>query len=226
MCGSRGDVFAMEWVVKIGGSLFPEHAAALLESLEGVGAAVVCGGGSFADMVRYYDGKFGFSDTANHEAAILCMDITGRLLSDIVESAVPVRTIAECREAISVGLTPVIIPSELLRFTDPVEHSWRVTSDSLSLMIAHMMKAKLLIATDVDGIYTERPPASDAKLINDISAKDLLSFGETSVDEALPELLIELKSDCYVVNGKYPSRVLSILRAGASECVCTVIRGD
>ncbi|MCQ8905664.1 MAG: delta 1-pyrroline-5-carboxylate synthetase, partial [Methanothermobacter sp.] len=88
----------MEWVVKIGGSLFPEHAAALLESLEGVGAAVVCGGGSFADMVRYYDEKFGFSDTANHEAAILCMDITGRLLSDIVESAVPVRTIAECRE--------------------------------------------------------------------------------------------------------------------------------
>ncbi|ADL57884.1 delta 1-pyrroline-5-carboxylate synthetase [Methanothermobacter marburgensis] len=216
----------MDWLVKIGGSLFPENAAELLKSLEGTGVAVVCGGGDFADRVRYYDRISGFSESAAHDSAILCMDITGRLLSDLCESAVPVRTLGECREVVGSGLTPVILPSELLRFTDPVEHSWRVTSDSLSLIIAHMLGAKLLIATDVDGIYTERPPASDAKLINEISAKNLLSFGETSVDEALPELLIKLKTDCYVANGKFPERVLSILRAGASEVICTVIRGD
>ncbi len=216
----------MEWVVKIGGSLFPDHAAVLLEKLGGHEAVVICGGGDFADMVRHHDERKGFSASATHEAAILCMDITGRLLSDLVDSSRTVRTLQECRNAIDDGFTPVLLPSQLLRYTDPAEHSWRVTSDSLSLAVAHMLGAKLLIATDVDGIYTERPPASDAKLINDISAKDLLSFGETSVDEALPELLIKFKSDCYVVNGKYPSRVLSILRAGASAGICTVIRGD
>ncbi|MGB9837861.1 delta 1-pyrroline-5-carboxylate synthetase [Methanothermobacter sp.] len=216
----------MDWLVKIGGSLFPGNAAELLKSLEGRGVAVVCGGGGFADRVRHYDRILGFSESAAHDSAILCMDITGRLLADLSDSAVPVRTLGECREAVDSGLTPVILPSELLRFTDPAEHSWRVTSDSLSLLIAHMLGAKLLIATDVDGIYTERPPARDAKLINEISAKNLLSFGETSVDEALPELLIKLKTDCYVANGKFPDRVLSILRAGASEGICTVIRGD
>ena len=34
----------MEWVVKIGGSLFPDHAAVLLEKLRGEESVVICGG--------------------------------------------------------------------------------------------------------------------------------------------------------------------------------------
>ena len=94
---------------------------------------------------------------------------------------------------------------------DPLEHSWRVTSDSIALYFSNLLKAKLLIATDVDGIYTHDPTHDGAKLIKIISAKKLLNFGETSVDEFLPELLIRYESNCYVVNGKYPERVLSII---------------
>ena len=56
-----------------------------------------------------------------------------------------------------------------------------------------------------------------AKLIKIISAKKLLNFGETSVDEFLPELLLRYKSNCYVVNGKYPDRVISIIEGKRSK---------
>ena len=34
---------------------------------------------------------------------------------------------------------------------------------------------------------------------------------ESSVDEMLPSLLLEFGTICYVVNGKYPERVLSLI---------------
>ena len=85
------------------------------------------------------------------------------------------------------------------------------------MYIADLLKAKLLIATDVDGIYTHDPCHDGAKLIKFISAKKLLNFGETSVDEFLPELLLRYKSNCYVVNGKYPERVISIIEGKSSK---------
>ena len=52
---------------------------------------------------------------------------------------------------------------------------------------------------------------TDAKFINDIGVKKLLSFDESSIDLMLPVLLEEYGFDCYVVNGKIPQRVLSII---------------
>ena len=115
------------------------------------------------------------------------------------------------------GKIPVLNSYSLMDAHDPLEHSWRVTSDSISLYISNLLKAKLLIATNVDGIYTHDPMDDDAKLIDHISAKKLLNFGETSVDEFLPELLIRYQSECYVVNGKYPERVLSVIEGKSSK---------
>ena len=106
----------------------------------------------------------------------------------------------------------------------PLEHSWKVSSDSIALYLSNLLKAKLLIATDVDGIYTHDPSHDGAKLIKFISAKKLLNFGETSVDEFLPELLIRYKSNCYVVNGKHPDRVISIIEGRSSKY--TLIGGN
>ncbi|HEY0196383.1 MAG TPA: delta 1-pyrroline-5-carboxylate synthetase, partial [Methanobacterium sp.] len=56
-----------------------------------------------------------------------------------------------------------------------------------------------------------------AKLVKDISAKKLLNFGETSVDEFLANLLLQYRSSCYVINGKYPERVLSVIEGKSDE---------
>ncbi|MDI3484311.1 MAG: 5-(aminomethyl)-3-furanmethanol phosphate kinase [Methanobacteriaceae archaeon] len=214
----------MEWIVKIGGSLFPHHAKKLLENLLGEDIMIIAGGGEFANKIREYDHELGFSDTASHEAAILSMDIMGILLADLVKGAEATQTIKEAKKIIKDGKIPVLLPSRILHYLDPLKHSWQVTSDSIAFYISKLMHTKLLIATDVDGIYTIDPTNSEARLINEISAKKLLTFGETAVDEELPRLLLKYKSDCYVANGKYPQRILSLIKS--TDTIYTRIRGD
>ena len=58
---------------------------------------------------------------------------------------------------------------------------------------------------------TKDPSLSGAELIKEIDVNKLLTFDESSIDLMLPTLLIEYGLDSYVVNGKYPERVLSIM---------------
>lgn len=201
----------MEWVIKIGGSLFPEDAVKLCQVMVGRDVLVVCGGGGLANLLRDYDEKMNFSPSTTHMAAILCMDLLGMLLADKVRGAEAFYSIESAKKAFKKGILPVLLPSRFLLPLEGVDNSWKATSDSLSFYISHHLKAKLLIATDVDGVYTQEPSHDDAKLITNINAKKLLDFGETSVDEILGELLLQYKSNCYVVNGKHPERVISII---------------
>lgn len=214
----------MEWVVKIGGSLFPNNSITLARKLVGKDVLVVCGGGGLANQIREYHEKIDISPSAGHWTAILCMDILGMLLTDKVPESKAVRSLEEAQNVIDKGGLPVLIPSMLLHELDPLEHSWKVTSDSISLYISHKLKAKLLIATDVDGIYTHSPSLDDAQFIKEISAKKLLNFGETSLDESFAELLLKYKTSSYVVNGKHPERVISLLEGHSS--ISTFIGGD
>ncbi|OPX60819.1 MAG: Uridylate kinase [Methanobacterium sp. PtaB.Bin024] len=214
----------MEWVVKIGGSLFPEYALNLARKLVGKDVMIVCGGGDLANQIREYHEKIDLSPSTGHWSAILCMDILGMLLADKVPGSEAVKSLEEAQKVTDKGKLPVLIPSMLLQELDPLEHSWRVTSDSISLYISHLLKAKLLIATDVDGIYTHSPSEDGAQFIKEISAKKLLTFGETSLDESFAELLLGYKTSSYVVNGKHPERVLSILDGQSS--ISTFIGGD
>lgn len=217
----------MDWVLKVGGSLFPEDAVKLCRTLEGKDVMVISGGGKLANQLRAYDEKMSFSDTATHKSAILCMDILGMLLADKISSAKVIYTFKQAKSALKSGRLPILLPFQYLDDADPVEHSWGVTSDSLSLYIAHQLKAKLLIATDVDGIYDQKPSEDGARIIKNISAKKLLDFGETSVDEFLAKLLLQYETSCYVVNGKYPERVLSIIEGESSEDnIYTLIGGN
>jgi aspartokinase-like uncharacterized kinase len=207
----------MEWVVKLGGSLFHEDAVKFCKSLVGRNVLVICGGGEFANKIREYDAEMGFSDSASHKTAILCMDILGMLVGDKVDGAETVYSLEDAKKVLNDGKLPILLPSKLFEYLDPLEHSWNVTSDSLAVYISWLLKTKILIVTNVDGIYTDDPSLNEAKLIQNISAKKLLTFGETSVDENLPELLLKYKLDCYVVNGKYPKRAISIIDGKSSK---------
>lgn len=213
----------MEWVVKIGGSLFPEDAIKFCKSLVGKKVLIICGGGDLANKIRDYDKKTRFSDTSAHKTAVLCMDILGILLADKIEEAEAVYSLEDAKKVADSGKLPVLLPSKLLEYLDPLEHSWDITSDSISVYISWLLKTKILIVTNVDGIYTKNPSQDGAKLIKDISAKKLLNFGESSVDENLPELLLKYKLNCYVINGKYPERAISLIEGKNSQY--TFIRG-
>ena len=204
-------IVIVKQVVKIGGSLFPDYAIDLAEKLKGTSSVIILGGGEFANLIRRYDEIQHFSDEANHWTAIDCMDIIAKLVNDKVDSAKLAFRIDEVNEIADDGFTPIFAVSEFLAKEDPFECSWDVTSDSIAAYVAHLLNAKLLIVTNVNGIYTQEPKEPGSTFISKIDATTLLTFQESSIDVMLPSLLLRFGTDCYVVNGKFPERVLSLI---------------
>ncbi|WP_304096409.1 delta 1-pyrroline-5-carboxylate synthetase [Methanobrevibacter gottschalkii] len=201
----------MKQVVKIGGSLFPNYAINLAKKLENTNSLIVLGGGEFANLIRKYDSEINFSQETNHWTAIDCMDIIAKLVNDKVESTKLVYSIDDAIAISDEGFTPIFVVSKFLREDDPFECSWDVTSDSIAAYISHLLNANLLIVTNVNGIYTQEPKESGSTFISKIDAKTMLNFPESSIDVMLPTLLLKFGTNCYVVNGKYPERVLSLI---------------
>ena len=183
----------------------------MANALEGQNCLFVIGGGEFANLIRKYDVEIGFSQDVTHETAIDSMDILAKLLNDKLAFTEISYTIEEANRISDSNKIPIMICSEILKENEPFKHSWDVTSDSIAAYIASLLDAKLLIATNVNGIYTKDPSLSGAELISEIDVNELLTFDESSVDLMLPALLIEHGLDCYVVNGEYPERALSIM---------------
>jgi aspartokinase-like uncharacterized kinase len=202
---------SVKQVVKIGGSLFPNHAIELANKLENTNSCIVLGGGEFANLIRRYNDEIDFSDEVNHWTAIDCMDIIAKLVNDKVDSARLAYSIEEVCEISDDGFTPIFVVSKFLRDEDPFECSWDVTSDSIAAYVSHLLNANLLIVTNVNGIYTQEPKEPGSTFISKIDATTLLTFQESSIDVMLPSLLLKFGTNCYVVNGKYPERVLSLI---------------
>lgn len=202
---------SIKQVVKIGGSLFPNYAIDLAKQLKGTDSLIVLGGGEFANLIRKYDSEISFSQETNHWTAIDCMDIIAKLVNDKVDSTKLAYNIDEAKKISDDGFTPIFIVSEFLRSEDPFECSWDVTSDSIAAYVSHLLNANLLIVTNVNGIYTQEPKEPGSTFISKIDAKTMLNFQESSIDVMLPSLLLKFGTNCYVVNGKYSERVLSLI---------------
>ncbi len=204
-------IIIIKQVVKIGGSLFPDYAIKLAEKLENTNSLIILGGGEFANLIRKYDSAQNFSEEVTHYTAIDCMDIIAKLVNDKVSSSKLVFTLDDALSISDEGFTPIFVVSDFLKKEDPFECSWDVTSDSIAAYVSHCLNANLLIVTNVNGIYTREPSEEGSKFISKIDAKKLLTFEESSIDLMLPSLLIEFGTNCYVVNGMYPERVLSLI---------------
>jgi len=156
------------------------------------------------------------------------MDIIAKLLNDKFEFTEIVYDLEGAKKVANLNKIPILACSKILKEFDPFEHSWNVSSDSIAAYFSNMLEAKLLIATNVDGIYTQKPTLVKSNFIDEIDAKELLNFDETSVDSMLAELLLEFGANCFVVNGNFPERVLSIINNNTNvyNFQYTYIRGD
>lgn len=217
----------MDTIIKIGGSLAedPERLRALCRKMSALAkkyaVIVVPGGGMFADVVRGFDQQFELPSAVSHRMAILAMDQFGLLLSQIIPGSRTTYSLDEAKQLAEAGVAPVFLASHLMFTEDPLDNSWDVTSDSIAAYVAGRVSArKLVLATDVDGIFTSDPKKhKDAKLIERLSAEELHQLSHrTSVDLFLPKLLLEIGIDCYVVNGKHPERAESIMSDRFARC--------
>lgn len=205
-------------VLKIGGSLI-EYAHNLLKKLcyldysarEPESIIIVPGGGIFANTVRDVSQKYNIFPDSAHWMAILAMEQYGFYLADLGKIK-----IIDDLDNIKEKSMSILLPYKLLKKNDELEHSWKVTSDTIAAWIAKKLKARLIKATDVDGIYINN------KLVSTISARELIGR-ETCVDLALPIYLIKEKINILVVNGKYPDRVINAIFN--KKTIGTFIRG-
>jgi len=175
---------------------------------------VIPGGGEFADTVRAVDLRFNLSCRVAHRMAIVSMDQYGLLLFDLMDNSIPISKFEEVENVLDLGRLPIFLPSSLMINEDPLENSWYVTSDAIAVYLASRLRiSKVLLVTDVDGIYTSNPKKyPDAKLLRKIPVKELLEMGErTSVDKLAPLLASKYEINCFVVNGLFPERVIAIL---------------
>ena len=216
----------MEAVLKVGGSLAddPPSLTSLCQELSALAKAhriaIVPGGGEFADTIRKIDKTYSLSDVVAHKMAILAMDQYGFFLSDLTPKSYVSHSLKEISNPAK-GTLPILLPSKLMFREDPLEHSWNVTSDTIAAYIAQLLHAeKLVLVTDVDGIFSEDPKKTlDAKMVKELSAEELLGWNRrTSVDKALPKILLQANLDCYVVNGGYPERINLILENKKTVC--------
>ncbi|MGL4669552.1 MAG: delta 1-pyrroline-5-carboxylate synthetase [Methanobacteriaceae archaeon] len=122
----------ISWVIKVGGSLFPNAAINLINDLidyanhnsdfnENI--LIINGGGEFANLIRKYDSEISLPDITAHETAIISMDIIGKLLASKIDNLIEVNNIEDALKVVNensedIGLNnykiPILISSNFI----------------------------------------------------------------------------------------------------------------
>ena len=214
-------------VVKVGGGLAREADDGALRTLCRVigdtGARhpllVVPGGAAFADAVRELDGRFGLDAATSHRMAILAMDQYGWLLSDLIPGGETCTDVGAGRAATARGRTPILLPAALLA-SDPLPASWEVTSDSIAAWVAARAHApRLVLVKPVEGLYRDWPPGGRplARLSVDELAELRAAGRAAGVDQHLPDVLRSAGVETWVIDGREPARLVTLLESGSTE---------
>lgn len=177
-------------VVKFGGSLMdavPELARVLLSSPRPL--LIVPGGGVFADLVR----RTGLEGDSAHWMAVAAMEQMGWYLTHYGFQTVD--TLDKPRK------TAVFLPYGELRRSDPLPHSWSVTSDTIAAWVADRLGLDLLLLKSVDGIF------SGGKLVEVTEAP----VSTSDVDDSFIQFAIDHRITCRIINGRIPGRVRDAL---------------
>jgi aspartokinase-like uncharacterized kinase len=214
-------------VVKVGGGLLRKGGESALRTLcRAIGDAgarhqllVVPGGGAFADAVREHDSRFALRAATAHRMAILGMEQFGWLLSDLIPDGVTCTDLASTRAAAARGRTPILLPAALLA-GDLLPASWAVTSDSIAAWVAGTAHATcLVLVKPVDGLYRDWPP--DGEPLARLSVGELAELRAAGraagVDLHLPEALRAAGVEAWVIDGREPARLATLLERGSTE---------
>ena len=146
-------------VYKIGGSLLdlpelPQIIREVVLQRPGRAPLLVAGGGAAADVVRAWDRVHELGDETAHELALEAMDLTASLLARFFPEARLVRSEKQVRMAVAEGALSILCPGCFLKAAEadghaPLDHSWRVTSDSIAAWTAGVLEAELVLVKSI-----------------------------------------------------------------------------
>ncbi len=147
-------------VFKIGGSLLdlpnlPDLIGQLLAQRPENAALLIAGGGAAADVVRDWDRIHHLGDEVAHFLALEAMDLTASLFARFFPEARLVRSPRQIAMAVAEGALSILCAGCFVEAAKgqapvPLEHTWRVTSDSISAWTAGVLgAAELVLAKSV-----------------------------------------------------------------------------
>jgi len=142
-------------IYKIGGSLLdmpelPQIIQRVLAQRPGQAALLVSGGGEVANVVRKWDRLHHLGDDTAHALALKAMDISASLLAHFLPGARLVRSPRQVRMAAQDGVISLLCADCFVKAAEaqghaPLEHTWRVTSDSIAAWTAEVLRASELV---------------------------------------------------------------------------------
>jgi len=211
----------MVQLLKIGGSLInhPNHLRILIDKLcdlsRDYSLIAISGGATFADLVRYYYWELKLDEKISHKMALLCMDIYTLLIESLSKGRA--KTSYSLEEALDISekkRLSLFLTSRFLFEDKEIKSNWKFTSDSIAAYLAKKFSAeKLIIIKDVDGVYNKDPKKDrEAKLIREITTKDLKSLEESCLDPYFPYIVEDSNYECYIVNGLKVQEVEAAIR--------------
>ena len=165
---------------------------------------IVPGGGAFAETIRQLQKKYQLTNETAHWMAILAMDQHGFLLKQVIPNAKIIATEELITRRVQAPLTEVPILSiyAFLKKFSKLEHSWKVTSDALSVEIAISLKmSQIIFLKDVDGLLQQ------GKLVKRVSFENVKTLKHTLFDQKAIELAEQHYLPIKIVNGFYPERL-------------------
>jgi aspartokinase-like uncharacterized kinase len=202
---------SLDAVIKIGGSLSRgESLPALCRKIEGLSRnhslLIVPGGGDFAEQVREADRRFHLGDTAAHAMALLAMDQYGYMLNQLIPGSIVTAELDNALKSAESGQASILLPSELVMKSDPLPHSWQVTSDSIAAWVSQWVHCRcLVLLKDVDGLLDRDG------LIEELTVTQLAAHSG-GVDEYLSYILCRANLETWVINGLRPERLAELLQ--------------
>ena len=178
-------------IVKVGGSLYnqiPDLIPVIKASKRPL--FLIPGGGPFAELVRRLQVD---NDTA-HWMAVSAMEQYGLFIASF--------GISTTDFIITPLTTTVFLPYRNLRLTDPLPHTWDVTSDAIAAWVAHALHLDSLLLKSVDGIF-----------INGIFQVQVTRPVETDViDPFFIPFVVQNSVRATIINGTQPERVEKYLK--------------
>ena len=183
-------------LAKIGGKIIENHEnlrstlnqfkSLLFEKKKVDNVILIPGGGSYANFVRKLDNKLNIGDNLSHWMAIFAMNCNGIAISERYKEINCISDINELKK--NKASISIFLPFDFLYKTNELPHSWSVTSDTIAIYIAYILKLnQCFLIKDVDGIFIN----NQSELIQEISTKD---FEKLRNDNKLTEFKIQSES--------------------------------
>ncbi len=160
-------------VYKIGGALFdlpelPNVIRRVLAQRPDSSPLLVAGGGRAADLIREWDGIHELGEESAHALALEAMDLGASLLAHFFPEARLARSEEQVRMAAADHAVSILCAGCFIKAAEAeghlaLEHSWRVTSDSIAAWTAHVLGAIELVLVKSRDVSREMTPAAAAQ---------------------------------------------------------------